>query len=99
MNKAITGFLASVLLLVLAGANAPASAQGRYVQLGGSVQWIAGQKLMLLMDYGGSIDIDLAQVPLDQYRTLTQGDRVIVVGIVSRDNRKVYGTVVRRDDQ
>ncbi len=97
MNKAIASFLAAALSLALLGALTPAEAQKRYVELEGRVQWIAGQKLSLTPDIGTSIDIDIAQVPLDDYRGLTQGDRVIVGGVVSSDNRKVYGTWVRRD--
>ena len=67
------------------------------MQLAGQVQWIAGQKLMLITDGGGGVDVDIARVPLDQYRTLTQGDRVIVGGTVSPDNRRVSRNVVARD--
>jgi hypothetical protein len=99
MNKTITTFLAGgALALTLVGAPAPAAAQ-RYVQLDGRVQWIAGQKLMLLLSNGGGIDVDIAQVPLDQYRTLTQGDPVVVVGTVSRNNRRVFASAVMRDNR
>ena len=90
-------FLATAMSLSLLFAAEPAEAQKRYVQLEGRVQWIAGQKLMLQPDLGTAINIDLVQVPMDDYRTLTEGDRVIVGGFVAPDNRKVYGTWVRRD--
>jgi hypothetical protein len=98
MNKAIALWsLAAALSLGLLGAASPAEAQKRYVQLEGSVQWIAGQKLLLLPDIGTGINIDISQVPLDDYQTLTQGNRVIVGGFVASDNRKVYGTWIKRD--
>ena len=93
---AAAAFVAGLSLAFL-GALAPAEAQKRNVQLEGRVQWIAGQKLLLLPDVGSGIDIDISQVPLDEYRGLSQGDRVIVGGVVSSDNRKVYGAWVRRD--
>ena len=101
MNKALAMLVAGgALAVVLLTAIGPSAAQsGRYVQLAGQVQWIAGQKLMLLTDGGGGVDIDIARVPLDQYRTLTQGDRVIVGGIVSPDNRRVFANVVARDNR
>ena len=89
-------FVAGVSL-AFHGAVTPAEAQQRIVQLEGRVQWIAGQKLFLLPDMGRGVDIDISEVPLDEYRTLSQGDWVIVGGVVSSDNRKVYGTWVRRD--
>jgi len=87
----------ATLLVFLAGAVAPAMAQGRQVRLDGLVQWIAGDKMMLILDSGPSVAIELAQVPQDQYRALTQRDRVAVMGTVSADNRRVYATAVIRD--
>ncbi len=95
MNRSLAALLIGSAL-VLVAALTPAAAQGRFVQLDGQVQWIAGQKLMLLLTSGGGVDVDIARVPLDQYRTLTQGDPVVVIGTVSQDNRKVYATSVRR---
>ena len=96
MNKVITAFLAiGTLAFTLVGAPQPTAGQ-TYVELDGRVQWIAGQKLMLLRNGGGSVDVDITQVPLDQYRMLTQGDPVVVVGTVSRDNRRVFASAVMR---
>ncbi len=99
MSKIISLILAGgALALTLVGEPAPAAAQ-RYVEIDGRVQWIAGQKLMLMLSSGGGVDVDIAQVPLDQYRNLTQGDPVMVVGTVSRDNRKVFASTVMRGNR
>ena len=96
MNRVITAFLAiGTLAFTLVGAPQPAAGQ-TYVELDGRVQWIAGQKLMLLLNGGGGVDVDITQVPLDQYRMLTQGDPVVVVGTTSRDNRRVFASAVIR---
>jgi hypothetical protein len=82
--------------LVVALAWTPVLAQARYVRLSGWVQWIAGEKLMLVLgDGSGAVPVDLARVPLDEYRTLTQRDQVTVVGLVSEDNRGILATSVR----
>jgi hypothetical protein len=99
MNKAIIAFLAvGTLAFTLVGTPRPAAGQ-TFVQLDGRVQWIAGQKLLLLLDSGGGVDVDITRVPLDQYRMLTQGDPVVVVGTVSRDNRKVFASAVMRGNR
>jgi len=85
--------LALALSAVLAGATS-AVAQARWVRLDGAVQWIAANTMMLVADGGSSVNIDLTKVPLDQYRGVGPGDRVTVVGLVSPDNRKVYGTSI-----
>ena len=83
--------------LIVALAFAPVLAQPHYVRLTGWVQWIAGEKLMLVLDNGsGVVPVDLARVPLDEYRTLTQRDQVMVTGVVSEDNRGVFGSSIIR---
>ena len=82
--------------LVVMGAVAPVTAQGQYVSVDGRVQWIAGNKMMLIPDSGAlPIDIDITRVPLGDYRSLRQGDPVVVSGVVSSDGRRVLGTSVR----
>ena len=99
MNKVIIAFLAiGTLAFMLVGAPLPAAGQ-THVELEGRVQWIAGQKLMLLLNGGRGVDVDITQVPLDQYRMLSQGDPVVVVGTVSRDNRRVFASAVMRGNR
>ena len=96
--KRLAGVLVAVALsIALAGALVPAIAQGPLIRLDGRVQWIAGQTLMLMTDFGQSVGVDLASVDLDQYRGLTQGVHVIVIGRLSEDYRKVYATSVTYD--
>jgi len=81
--------------LTVALASAPALAQPRYVRLTGWVQWIAGEKLMLALDNGsGVVPVDVTRVPLDEYRTLSGRDQVMVTGVMSEDNRGVFGASI-----
>jgi hypothetical protein len=83
--------------LVVTLAFAPALVQARQVQLSGWVQWIAANKLMLVLDSGlGVVAVDLTRVPLYQYQTLSQRDQIAVIGVVSDDNRGVIGASVIR---
>jgi hypothetical protein len=94
MLRLLPGLVAG---LIVALAFAPALAQPHYVRLTGWVQWIAGEKLMLVLDNGsGVVPVDLARVPLDEYSTLTQRDQVMVIGVVSEDNRGVFGASITR---
>jgi hypothetical protein len=94
MRRLLPGLAAG---LIVALAFAPALAQPHYVRLRGWVQWIAGEKLMLVLDDGsGGVPVDLTRVRLDEYRTLTQRDEIEVTGLVSEDNRGVFGTSIIR---
>jgi hypothetical protein len=86
--------LTVAILLALAGVLAPAAAQAQYLQVEGWVQWIAADKMQLVLDNGLSLAIDLTRVPQGQYRTLSQRDRVAVVGVVSSDNRRLIASSV-----
>ncbi len=88
-----TGLIVA-MLLALAGAVAPADAQGQYLQVDGWVQWIAADRMQLVLDNGLSLAIDLTRVPQSQYRTLSQRDRVTVIGVVSSDNRRLIASSV-----
>ena len=86
----------AAVLSVLALSAVTVSAQGRPVRVDGVVQWIAGDKLMLILDGGQSIPVELRQVPQDQYLTLRQQDRITVWGTVRPDNRHVFATAITR---
>ena len=88
--------VAVVVSLVLFGTVAQGAAQDKVVRVQGRVQWIAGEKMMLIPDNGGlPIEIDIKQVPQDEYRTLAEGDPVAVSGVVSPDGRKLIATTVQ----
>jgi hypothetical protein len=89
--------LAAVLVpLALMAAVAPGAAQGQFIRVVGRVQWIAAEKMMLIPDSGDlPIEIDITQAPQSDYQTLTEGDQVVVSGVVSPDGRKVIASSIR----
>jgi hypothetical protein len=76
--------MAAVLVLALSSllSNAVAQPVLRYE---GRVQWIAGSTMVLALDDGGSVRLDLTRVPQDQHLTLKPGARIIVRGVISED--------------
>src|SRR5262245_66692687 len=93
------GRLLIVALLVLIPVIAPGAAQAqRYMQVEGWVQWVAADRMQLVLDNGLSISVDLTRVPQGQYQGLGPGqrDRVAVVGYIAPDNRRLIATSVTR---
>ena len=89
----LTRWLVALAVSILLAS--PAVAQQEDVFLSGRVQWIAGQKMLLLPRSGGvPVNVDLVQVPLEQYARLTQGSQVRVDGVISNDGRRVLATSV-----
>ena len=86
----------SVVLVVICGAlPAPGTAQGQYVRLQGRVQWIAADTMMCLPASGAMpVNVDLRQVPLNEYATLAQGNPIVVDGMISEDGRRLIARSV-----
>ena len=86
------------VLLALLCAVVPGLAQAQYMQVEGWVQWVAADRMQLVLDNGLSISVDLTRVPQRQYQSLGPGqrDRVIVVGTIAPDNRRFIATSVTR---
>jgi len=75
----------------------PASEAQTPVRILGAVQWIAGARMQLMTDTGGSIAIDLTEADQSSYQALRGGEAVIVDGIISSDRRRVVAREIWRD--
>ena len=100
------GLLAAALAaVVMLGVVGSAYSQEGYLRLEGHVQWISGQTMILATNTAGmdsyvpralwSVRVDLREVPQDEYDTLTQGDFVIVTGVLV-DDSWLAGTSIER---
>lgn len=90
-----TSFVALVGWGVLVAAFAPAVSQPRPMRVDGRVQWIAGEKMLVVPDAGGvPVNVDLSRVPQDQYAGLAAGHGIVVSGVVSSDGRWIIASSV-----
>jgi hypothetical protein len=88
----VAGLVALVCVVV------PGVGQAQYMQVEGWVQWVAADRMQLVLDNGLSISVDLTRVPQSQYQGLGPGqrDRVMVVGVIAPDNRRFIASSVTR---
>jgi hypothetical protein len=93
VKRALLGVVAAVVLAV---ALVPAAAQTRPVRFEGSVQWIAGQSMLVLLDSGLSVNVNLIRVPQWQYLALLPGERILVTGTITGGTRNVAGVAIER---
>lgn len=83
------------MLSFFLGVLSPAVAQIKTVQVAGRVQWIAAGKMMVIPDNGGlPVYVDITQVNQDQYKSLTEGAPVTVIGAVAPDGPRVIATTI-----
>jgi hypothetical protein len=90
--------LVAAALVALVCVVVPGVAQAQYMQVEGWVQWVAADRMQLVLDNGLSISVDLTRVPQSQYQGLGPGqrDRVLVVGVIGPDNRRFIASSVTR---
>src|SRR5262245_22750729 len=89
-GRAVTRSGLSLMLAALVLGLLPSSVAGQErVVITGSVQWIDGSRMEVMADSGYSISVNLTQVDQSSYNTLSPGDRVRVVGVVSPDRSQL----------
>jgi hypothetical protein len=95
--KPVRLLVVALLVLISVIASGVAQAQ-RYMQVEGWVQWVAADRMQLVLDNGLSISVDLTRVPQGQYQGLGPGqrDRVAVMGYIAPDNRRFIASSVTR---
>lgn len=86
VSRSTTVVLLCAGLLALGGG--AGEAQER-VRVSGWVQWIAGTRMQVMADGGGTVAVDLRDADQGSYQGLRSGDRVVVVGVVARDRSRV----------
>jgi uncharacterized protein YdeI (BOF family) len=64
------------------------------VRFHGRVLWIAGETLMVTTDDSQSVNVDLRQVPQDEYQRLRSNDRVVVTGTIPTEQNRVVATSI-----
>lgn len=93
MKRTLIALIASLLIV---GPVTSAGAQGIAVRFQGRVLWIAGQTMMVALDDGPSVSIDLARVSQGDYHVLVRNDSVVVDAVIFRGSRRVIATSVQR---
>ena len=63
------------------------------------VLWIAGETLLVATDDSQSINVDLTQVPQDEYQRLGSYDRVVVTGTIPTEGNRVVATSIEPVEQ
>jgi hypothetical protein len=101
MEKRIEALLVALTVSVLLMVSLErADAQGWPATFDGRVQWIAGGLMVVQLDDGTSVSVDLLRVPQYQYAALVQGERILVIGVLPDGGRRVMATsVVRGEEQ
>ena len=60
--------------------------------------WVSANQMQVVLDNQLSVSVDLWRVPQNQYQGLRPGqqDRVVVVGVIAPDKKKILASSVMR---
>jgi hypothetical protein len=89
---AVLGVLVAALLWVPA-----AEAQEEPIlRFEGRVTYVSPREMLVAVDSGGVVMVDLARIHQSETRQIEQNDYVVVVGFIRRPSHKIIATSVQR---
>jgi hypothetical protein len=89
-------FVLAGLILVLVWASSIGAQEQPILRFGGRVTYVSPQQMLVALDSGGVVMLDLARIAQGETRQIAQNDYVTVIGFVERPNRRVIATSIQR---
>jgi hypothetical protein len=89
-------FVLGGLILSLGWASAIGAQEQPILRLEGRVTYVAPSEMLVALDSGGVVMLDLARMPQGEIRQIAQNDYVAVIGFIRRPSRRVIATSIQR---
>jgi len=89
-RAALTGLVLALLLASSSGAQEP------ILRFEGRVTDVGPREMLVAVDNGPVVMLDLMRIPQGEIREISQNDYVIVVGFIRRPSHKVIVTSIQR---
>ena len=84
------------LLVALLCASSAGAQEEPILRFEGRVTHVSPREMLVALDSGGVVMLDLARIPQSEVRDISQNDYVIVVGFIRRPSHKVIATSIQR---
>jgi len=89
-------FVLGALILALVWASPTAAQEEPILRFEGRVTFVAPSEMLVALDSGGVVMLDLARIPQGEIRQITQNDYVIVTGFIRRPSHRIVATSIQR---
>jgi hypothetical protein len=89
-------FVLPGLLLVLVWASSIGAQEQPVLRFGGRVTYVSPQEMLVALDSGGVVMLDLARIPQGETRQIAQNDYITVIGFIRRPSHRVIATSIQR---
>lgn len=89
-------FVLAGLIVVLVWASSIDAQEQPILRFGGRVTYVSPQEMLVALDSGGVVMLDLARIPQGETRQIAQNDYVTVIGFIRRPSHRIIATSIQR---
>ena len=91
LRLALGGFILALMFGSPSGAQEPP-----VLRFEGRVTYVAPKEMLVALDSGGVVMLDLTRIPQGEIRQIAQNDYVTVIGFIRRPSHRVIATSIQR---
>jgi hypothetical protein len=84
------------LILALVWASSIGAQEEPILRFGGRVTYVSPREMLVALDSGGVVMLDLARIPQGEIHQIAQNDYVTVIGFMRRPSNRVIATSIQR---
>ena len=88
--------LLGALILTLVWASSIGAQEPPILRFEGRVTYVSPAEMLVALDSGGVVMLDLARIPQGESRQIAQNDYVTVIGFILRPSHRVIATSIQR---
>ena len=92
----VPAFLGGLVLALVLASPIGAQEQQPILRLEGRVTYVAPREMLVALDSGGVVMVDLARIPQGEIRQIAQNEYIAVIGFIRRPSNRVIATSIQR---
>jgi hypothetical protein len=95
-TRSYSRFVLAGFILALVWASSIAAQEQPILRVEGRVTYVSPREMLVALDSGGVVMLDLARIPQGEIRQIAQNDYVAVIGFIRRPSHRVMATSLQR---
>ena len=95
-TKSHSRFVLGGLILALVWASSIGAQEQPILRVEGRVTYVSPREMLVALDSGGVVMLDLTRIPQGEIRQIAQNDYVAVIGFIRRPSNRVIATSLQR---
>jgi hypothetical protein len=95
-TRSHSGFVLGGLILALVSASSIGAQEEPILRVEGRVTYVSPTEMVVALNSGGVVMLDVARIPQGKIRQIAQSDYVTVIGFIRRPSHRVIATSIQR---